>query len=74
MSGGANKGSYEVGVVHGLAHILDEGETNWDVITGVSAGSLNTVGMSLFPVGAEREMSEFMVKTFSNFTTSTVYE
>ena len=51
MSGGANKGSYEVGVVYGMAHILPEGDTNWDVITGVSAGSLNAVGMSMFPIG-----------------------
>jgi hypothetical protein len=40
----------------------------------VSAGSLNAVGMSMFPVGKEVEMSEFMVNTFSNLKTSDVYE
>ena len=51
MSGGANKGVYELGVIHGLVNILKEGETRWDVLSGVSTGSLNAVLMSMFPVG-----------------------
>ena len=51
MSGGANRGAYELGVIHGLVNILKEGETKWDVLTGVSAGALNSLIMSLFPIG-----------------------
>jgi len=51
MSGGANKGAYEAGVVYGLAHNLPASEVAWDVITGVSAGAINAAGMSVFPVG-----------------------
>jgi predicted acylesterase/phospholipase RssA len=50
MSGGANKGAYEGGVIYGLTHNLPENETQWDVVSGVSAGALNAVGVSVWPV------------------------
>lgn len=66
MSGGANKGAYEAGVLHGLAHNLPIEEVAWDVVTGVSAGAINSAGISLFPVGKEVEMSEFLVDTLEH--------
>lgn len=74
MSGGANKGSYEAGVIQGLAHSLPQGELAWDVVTGVSAGALNAAGISLWPIGQEADMSDWLVNTWLNLTDSSVYK
>src|SRR5438105_165756 len=74
MSGGANKGAYEAGVVYGLAHNMDSSDVAWDVITGVSAGAINTAGMAAFEIGKEKEMSEFMIKVLENLKTENVYK
>lgn len=50
LSGGANKGAYEAGVIYGMAHILPEDQVRWDVLSGVSAGALNCGGVSVWPV------------------------
>ena len=60
MSGGANKGAYEVGVIKGLVNLLPPEDVQWDVVTGVSAGAINTAGMSIFPIGKEKEMVVFL--------------
>jgi predicted acylesterase/phospholipase RssA len=48
MSGGANRGAYEAGVIHGLSHLLNGTDAYYDVVTGVSAGSLNTAAVSMW--------------------------
>jgi predicted acylesterase/phospholipase RssA len=42
MSGGANNGAWEGGVMWGLAHYGNPRDFHWDVVTGISAGSINT--------------------------------
>ena len=74
LSGGANKGAYEAGVLHGLAHKLDNTEIAWDVVTGVSAGSVNTAGIGMFPVGKEKEMTEFLIDTLEGLHTEDIYK
>lgn len=51
MSGGGAKGAFEAGALHGMYHGLDNvGSTfDYDVVTGVSAGAINTMGLSVFP-------------------------
>jgi predicted acylesterase/phospholipase RssA len=48
VSGGGSKGAYEVGVMQGVVDILDE---EYDVISGVSVGSINALGFSIFDYG-----------------------
>ena len=48
LSGGGDKGAYEAAVFAGLVNNLPVEEASYDVITGVSAGSLNTLGLSGF--------------------------
>lgn len=51
MQGGGTRGAYEAGALHGLYY----GRTNpgedfdYDVVTGVSAGAINTLGLGVFP-------------------------
>jgi hypothetical protein len=48
FSGGGDKGAYEAAVYVGLVNNLPAEDVAYDVITGVSAGSLNTLGLSFF--------------------------
>ncbi len=44
MSGGANNGAWEIGVIWGLAHYGDATDFYWDVVSGISAGAINGAG------------------------------
>ena len=49
LSGGGSKGSYQAGVLYGLVmNDEDKSKYAYDIISGVSAGSINAFGMSLF--------------------------
>lgn len=48
LSGGGDKGAYEAAVYVGLVNVLPPEEVAYDVVVGVSAGSLNTLGLSAF--------------------------
>ena len=57
MSGGGSKGSYEAGVLYGLVNNdPDKSKYAYDVVTGVSAGSINSIAVSLFAPGDETNM------------------
>ena len=60
MSGGGDKGAYEAAVFVGLVNNLPAEEVSYDVITGVSAGSLNTAGLALFEPSDVEGASEFI--------------
>ena len=51
LSGGGNNGSWEIGVLYGLLHNGIEADFAYDVITGVSAGAINSMAMAGYPVG-----------------------
>ena len=58
MSGGSNHALWEAGVIWGLLHYGDPADFTWDVISGISAGALNTGLMSVWAQGDEYAMSE----------------
>ena len=74
LSGGGAKGAYEAGAIYNLAHMLDPSEVGWDVMTGVSAGSINVAGMMQFPVGKEKDMADWLVNRWSKLTSAQVYK
>ena len=53
LSGGGSWGAYEAGVLWGLTHYGDPTNYEYDVITGVSVGSMNAGFMSVWPKGTE---------------------
>ena len=73
LSGGGNKGAYEAGVVYQLAHSLPADEVTWDVVSGVSAGALNAAGISIFAVGDEIKMSEWLLGLWTSLETENVW-
>ena len=46
LSGGGSNGSWEAGVIWGLYHYGNLEDFAYDVITGVSAGAINSVAMA----------------------------
>lgn len=68
MSGGGSRGCYEVGVVWSLVNNLPPSEVAWDVVSGISTGSLNTVGFSLYPKGQELGAVNLIKEAWFNIT------
>ena len=44
MSGGGTNGAWEAGVMWGLTHYGNPEDYYWEVHSGISAGSINTIG------------------------------
>ena len=70
LSGGGNNGAYEAGVMWGLTHYGDPKDFEWDVVTGVSAGAMNTCGLA----GFKPEDGLHATEVFSDFWASQVNE
>lgn len=49
IEGGGDKGAFEAGAIFNLTKALGS-EAAYDVLTGVSIGGVNSVGMSLYPI------------------------
>jgi predicted acylesterase/phospholipase RssA len=74
FSGGGDMGSYEVGVLNSFAQYLPPEEVAYDIIAGTSAGSINVLGLSLYPMGQEKEAAAFMTELWSTLNQSQVYK
>ncbi|MBY0307219.1 MAG: patatin-like phospholipase family protein [Phycisphaerales bacterium] len=73
MSGGGSRGAYEAGVIVGLVNGLSSGNVTWDVVTGISAGSIVTFGTSLFAVGDEAALAAWLTTTVANLQQDDVF-
>ena len=60
MSGGSNNGAWEAGVIWGLLHTGDPKDFEWDAMSGISAGSINTAALTPWEVGNEYKASEWL--------------
>ena len=74
MSGGANKGAYEAGVIYGLAHELNPEDVAYDVLSGVSAGALNAGALSVWDKMDTVKSSEWLVDIWMSLTNDQVYK
>jgi predicted acylesterase/phospholipase RssA len=46
----------------------------YDVITGVSAGAMNGAGISLFAIGDEVAMADWIIEMWSSLKNSDIYK
>ena len=74
MSGGGSNGAWEAGVVYGLIHYGNPDDYHYDVVSGVSAGSINTSLMSVWAPEEPVKCSEYMVETWQGLTTDQIYK
>ena len=74
LEGGGSLGAYQVGALIGLTQQMPGPDIEWNVVTGISTGSLNAVGLSLFPMGQETEMAQFLKEIWLSLNgTSSIY-
>ena len=73
MSGGGSYGAFEAGVLHGFLHSNSSDNFNWDVVTGVSAGSINTAAVSLWKPEDTLDMVSWLSDTWASISTDDVY-
>ena len=70
MAGGGSAGSYEAGVLQGLTSLLQSDDIAYDVLTGISSGSINSLSFAGFPKGQEKQASDVLVSLWSNLNGS----
>ena len=73
LSGGGNKGAYEAGVVKGFVDNLPGHSVQWNVVSGISAGSINTAAMACFAIREEKNMSQQLVQIAGSLTNQDIY-
>ena len=73
MSGGANNGAWEAGVLWGFVNYGNAEDFAYDVVTGVSVGSLNALLVSVYPKGQEKEMVQYLSDTWLSLLNSDVW-
>ena len=74
MSGGGALGAYEAGVLYGMVKNGNAKDFTYDVVTGVSAGSINTMGLSLFKKGDESKAVDWLTDRWGKLTNPDVYK
>lgn len=74
MRGGGTKGAYEVGALRAMAHMLDPIDIAYDVIEGVSIGSINAAALAGFEKGDEKSGIDFLQDLWLNLPAKDFWE
>ena len=74
LSGGANNGAWEVGVLWSFIKEGNPEDFQYDVVSGVSVGSINGLHVAAYPKGEENQMIDDGVELWNNMTTADVYK
>jgi NTE family protein len=68
MSGGGSKGAYEAGALHSIFNTLEAPDGEYDVVSGVSVGAINSASMALFAKGEEKALGDYLLGLWMNLT------
>ena len=74
LSGGGSWGSYEGGVLRSFTNLLSAEETSYNFVVGTSAGAMNSLMMSQYPTGQEKQAVDFMQNLWFNINNSAVFQ
>lgn len=73
LEGGGAKGAYEAGVIWGLMHYGNPDDFQWQVVSGISAGAVNTGALSVWRPDQGLEMSQWVSDKWSNLSTPDIW-
>ena len=73
LEGGGDAGSWQAGVLSGFIKNLPKEEVQYDVISGISVGSLNGLYISTFAKGDENNMIETLLALWRGLKKEDVY-
>jgi len=74
LSGGGNNGSWEVGALYGLVNYGDPKDYEYEVVTGVSAGGINTAMIAGYDIGDEKALFDYLTQTSLDLHTSDIWK
>ena len=74
LSGGGSNGAWEAGILWGLANSDHPEDFHYDVMTGISAGALNTAGVAGFAPEELTEAAQFLSDTWASLDNSIIYQ
>jgi len=74
LSGGGSNGAWEMGVLWGFTHYGNPDDFKYDVVTGISAGSINAIQLMSYAVGDEVNATEKGADLWHNLHTSDVWK
>ena len=74
LGGGGSRGAYQAGAIHALMREGNPADYAWDVVTGISVGSVNATGLGMFAPEDGLTMSDFVKTTWDNLQSCNVYE
>lgn len=73
MRGGGTKGNYEVGVLQSFYDNLPPEEIEYDVVVGVSIGSINAGTIGIYEKGDETDAFAQLQKYWSSLNTADIF-
>lgn len=74
LEGGGDAGSWQAGVLSGFVKHLPASEVQYDVISGISVGSLNGLYIATYAKGDEKNMAENLLALWRNIKRENVYK
>jgi len=74
LEGGGDKGAYQAGALSQIVADSDPSEVQYDVISGVSIGSINGAFMAGFPKGEEPTAVEEMMTLWKDLKPENIYK
>jgi predicted acylesterase/phospholipase RssA len=72
LGGGADRGAYEIGALQALIENQNPEKTQYNVLSGISAGALNAGAFAQFKIGKEKEAIAFLTKLWLEMTFSKI--
>lgn len=61
-------------MIHGLSHLLNGTDAYYDVVSGVSAGALNSAAVAMFAPEQAKAMSEWLFNYWKTVTADMIYQ
>eukprot|EP01137_Pigoraptor_chileana_P026919 Opistho-2@8890 len=74
LAGGGDRGAFEAGAMLGLIENLPADQVAWNVITGISAGAINTGALCQYKVGDEIAGVNWLVDQWLSIRKSDIYK
>ena len=74
LSGGGANGAWEMGVLWGLLNYGNPDDFRYDVVSGISAGSINTLLLASTEIGDEKAAAQMGSDLLKNLKTSDVWQ
>ncbi|KAG2382166.1 hypothetical protein C9374_005368 [Naegleria lovaniensis] len=74
LGSGGDRGSFEIGVLKYLVEKRPSEETQYRVVTGNSAGAINAVAFSQFPIGEEAKALQYLLNEWTSIQSDMIYQ